>query len=207
MKQKLIMENWRKFVESISLEEIDQKYESQLEEGLGTTLLTLVTFIVGGQTVELDKAEQTLAYGMMNKIEQQGDTYSGVPVEDIRTAFDDYMEAAQRADYDGDGISDKNIKILEKTKGNAPDIIVGQLFQYVDGKGPAEQPEQDTVDTGSSSQETLNVSVAINQMDLAHSRGDIKARNDWAQSILDYNDKNGGVPSSVISRAEFFVGK
>ena len=105
MKQKLIMENWRKFIESISLEEIDQKYESQLQEGLGTTLLTLVTFIVGGQKVELDKAEQTLAYGMMNKIEQQGDTYSGVPVEDIRSAFDDYMEAAQGSDYNGDGIA------------------------------------------------------------------------------------------------------
>ena len=207
MKQKLIMENWRKFIESISLEEIDQKYESQLEEGLGTTLLTLVTFIVGGQKVELDKAEQTLAYGMMNKIEQQGDTYSGVPVEDIRSAFDDYMEAAQGSDYNGDGISDKDIRILEKTKGNAPDIIVGQLFQYVDGKGPTEQPQQDTGDTGLSSQETLNISVAINQMDLAHTRGDKKARNKWAQSILDYNEQNGGVPNSVISRAEFFVGK
>ena len=207
MKQKLIMENWRKFIESISLEEIDQKYESQLQEGLGTTLLTLVTFIVGGQKVELDKAEQTLAYGMMNKIEQQGDTYSGVPVEDIRSAFDDYMEAAQGSDYNGDGISDKDIRILEKTKGNAPDIIVGQLFQYVDGKGPTEQPQQDTGDTGLSSQETLNISVAINQMDLAHTRGDKKARNKWAQSILDYNEQNGGVPNSVISRAEFFVGK
>jgi hypothetical protein len=207
MKQKLIMENWRKFLESTTLKEIDERYESRLEEGIGSTLLTLVTFVVGGQTIQLDKAEQTLAYGMMDKIEQQGDTYSGVPVEDIRDAFEDYMAAAQRADYDGDGVSDKDIKVLEKTKGNAPDIIVGQLFQYVDGKGPAEQPEQDTGDTGSSSQETLNVSVSINQMDLAHTRGDTKARNEWAQSILDYNDENGGVPSSVISRAEFFVGK
>ena len=211
MKQKLIMENWRRFInESLTLEEIDNKYHSQLEEGLGTTLLTLATFIVGGQTVELDKAEQTLAYGMMDKIEEAGDTYSGVPVEDIRTALDDYMAAAQNADLDGDGVSDKDIKIQDRTKGSAADIIVGQLLQYVDGKGPTEQPEQDPGDTGAQSSETLNVSVAINQMDMAHNNRDKETRNDWAQKILDYHDSvegNSGIPDSVLVRAKFFLGK
>ena len=205
MEQKLIMEK------SLTLEEIDQQPEVQIEEGLGTALLTLATFIVGGQTIELDKAEQTLAHGMMNKIELQGDTYSGVPVDEIRTAFDDYMTAAQKADYDGDGVSDKNIKIQDKTQGSKADIIVGQLFKYVDGKGPAQQPEtSDTGDSGVDSQDTLNVSVAVNQMDLAQNNGDREARNDWAKKIMDYHDSTGGnsgIPENALMRAKFFLGK
>jgi hypothetical protein len=210
MKQKLIMENWRKFLnESLTLEEIDQKYDSQLEEGVGTTLLTLATFVFGGQTIELDRSELELAQGMMNKIEQSGDTYAGVPVEDIRTEFDAYMLAAQNADYDADGISDRNVKIQDQTRGSAPDIIVGQLFQYVDGKGDPQQDTEDTADgdTGVETQHTMDVSVAINQMENAPTT---EARNDWAQKILDYHEHMGegsDVPPSVVERAEFYLGK
>jgi len=214
MKQKLIMENWRRFLsESLTLEEINQKYEAPMEEGLGTALLTMASFMVGGQTVELDNAELQLASGMMNKIEQAGDTYSGVPVEEIRAEFDAYLAAAQNADADGDGISDRVIKIQDRVQGSAADIIVGQLFQYVDGKGPTQQPQVDTgsdEDTGSSSEQTLNVSVAINQMDLAHNNRDMPARNDWAQKILDYHDSaggNSGIPETALVRAQFYLGK
>ena len=208
MKQKIIMENWRRFLnESLTLQEIDNKYESQLEEGVGSTLLSLATFIVGGQTIELDSAELELAQGMMNKIVQSGETYSGVPTSEIQAEFDAYMAAAKKADIDGDGVADRSIKIQDRVRGNDADIIVGQLFQYVDEKAEAEQPEQDTGENGASSQETLNVSVAINQMDLAHSRGDNKARNEWAQALLDHNETNGGVPDSVIDRAEFYLDK
>tara|TARA_R110000822_G_scaffold29212_1_gene86258 strand:- start:10 stop:654 length:645 start_codon:yes stop_codon:yes gene_type:complete len=214
MEQKLIMETWRRFLnESLSFEEIDMKYETQLEEGLGTTLLTLATFIVAGQTVELDKAEQTLAYEMMNKIELQGDTYSGVPVDEIRAELDAYMAAAQRADNDGDGVSDRAVKIQDKIQGQDADSIVGQLFQYVDGKGPTHQPPEDTGtdgDTGATSQQTLNVSVAINQMDLAQNNRDKEARNGWAKTILDYHESTGGnsgIPEGALMRAKFFLGK
>jgi hypothetical protein len=208
VKQKLIMENWRRFLnESLSLEEIDQKYESHLEEGLGTVLLTMASFMVGGQTVELDSAELQLANGMMDKIEQSGDTYSGVPVEEIRAEFDAYLEAAKAADTDGDGKSDKVIKIEDRLQGNDADIIVGQLFQYVDGKGVGEQPSSDT---GAASQQSLNVSVAINQMEMAHNNRDFDTRNEWAQSILDYHDSvegNSGIPEAALVRAEFYLGK
>jgi hypothetical protein len=210
MKQKLIMENWRRFLnESLTLEQIDQRYTAGLEEGLISTALTLATFIVGGQTVELDKSELEKAEFMMQKIEMSGDTYSGVPTEDIRTEFDAYMNAALSADYDGDGISDKDIKVSDSTKGAKPDVIVGQLFQYVDGKGTPEQDvdQGDTGDTGASSQITMNVSVAINQMENAPTR---QARDDWAQKILDYHEEMGDgsdVPPNVVERAKFYLGK
>lgn len=213
MKHNLIMENWRRFLnESLSLEDIDKKYNSNLEEGVLSTALTLATFIFGGQTIELNKSEIQLAQGMMNKIEQSGDTYAGVPVEDIRTEFDAYMLAAQKADYDGDGVSDRDIKIQDNTQGSKPDIIVGQLFQYVDGKGEVEQDvsQSDTgspEDTGAESTQTMNVSVAINQMENAPT---IEARNDWARQILDYHEAMGegsDVPPNVVERAKFYLGK
>ena len=211
MKQRLIMESWRKFLsESLTLEQIDQRYDAQLEEGLGATLLTLAAFVVGGQTIELDQSELELAQGMMNKIEQSGDTYSGVSVEEIRTEFDAYMLAAQNADSDGDGVSDRAIKIQDRVQGNDADIIVGQLFQYVDGKGEPQQTSSDTAepgDTGVETQHTMNVSIAINQMENAP---DIETRNDWAQKILDYHEQMGdgsNVPQNAVERAEFYLGK
>jgi len=212
MKQKLIMENWRKFMnESLTLEQIDQRYDAQLEEGLGATLLTLAAFVIGGQTVELDQSELELAQGMMNKIEQSGDTYSGVPVEEIRTEFDAYMSAAQNADHDGDGVSDRAIKIQDRVQGNDADIIVGQLFQYVDGKGEPQQNSGDTGEPGDTSEFSsrieMNVSMAINQMENAPTT---EARNDWAQKILDYHEQMGDgsdVPPSVVERAKFYLGK
>ena len=131
-------------------------------------------------------------------------------VDEIRTEFDAYMEAAQRVDHDGDGVSDRPVKIQDTLQGQDADTIVGQLFQYVDGKGITQQPEADTGDTGVDSQDTLNVSVAINQMDLAQNNGDKEARNDWAQKILDYHDSvdgNSGTPEGALMRAKFFLGK
>jgi len=74
----------------------------------------------------------------------QGDSYQGVDTDDIRTAFDEYMAAAQQADSDGDGVADRAVKIQDKVQGNQADIIVGQLFDWADGKGTQQdtQPEQ-----------------------------------------------------------------
>jgi len=62
-------------------------------------------------------------------------------------------------------------------------------------------------DTGAESTQTLNVSVAINQMENAPTK---EARNDWARQILDYHEKMGdgsNVPPNVVERAKFYLGK
>jgi len=163
MKHKLIMENWRQFInESMSFDQLNETYDDQIEEGLGTTLLTMAAFMFGGQQIDLDKSELEVANNMMNKIELQGDSYQGVDTDDIRTAFDEYMAAAQQADSDGDGVADRTVKIQDKVQGNQADIIVGQLLDWADGKGT----QQDTQPEQSSSGADLNGDGTLSPLEL-----------------------------------------
>jgi len=155
MKQKLIMENWRRFLnenKEPTLDELAQMSESDLDESL-LAGLTMALFSVGGQEIELNNKEIAKTQQMINNMEKAGDTYAGVPVEDIQTAFDKHMAAAKAKDTDGDGKADSSVEVKELVQGQKGNSVLGQVFIYVDGLG-LESPTADTADgdTGAPSQ-------------------------------------------------------
>ena len=141
---KLIMESWRAFVNTTTVDlslvksELDKISEpSQVEEGLGTALKLIAAMVVGGQEVQINQAELDAAQSMMNRIEQSADAdgnFAGVDVDQIRVEFDKIVDQIQSidgagVDADGDNVSDMTVDV----DGDSPgEVVAGQIFLKVD---------------------------------------------------------------------------
>ena len=185
MKHKVIMENWRRFVNEDAQKEV-------LEEGILSTLAGMMLVLnIGGKEVQVELNDVVDGYKQA-RAEQ---------MDDVALELKDVLEVAA---YNVEVLGDDDGVVELGATANLDSNTEALMSTLINN---------DTVDTGSTdaagaeSTQTLNVSVAINQMENAPTK---EARNDWAQKILDYHEQMGdgsNVPQNVVERAKFYLGK
>jgi len=185
MKQKLIMENWRRFINESTKEEV-------LEEGILSTLAGMMLVLnIGGKEVQVELDDVVDGYKQA-RAEQ---------MDDIALELKDVLEvAAYNVEVLGDDDGVVELGATANLDSNTEALMSKIINDVTPDTGSAE-------DTGAESTQTLNVSAAINQMENAPTK---EARNDWAQKILDYHEAMGegsNVPANVVDRAKFYLGK
>ena len=179
MKHKLIMENWRHFVNENAEEQI-------LEEGILSTLAGMMLVLnIGGKEVQVELNDVVDGYKQA-RAEQ---------MDDVALELKDILEvAAYNVEVLGDDDGIVELGATANLDSNTETLMSSIIGDNIE-------------DTGAESTQTLNVSVAINQMENATTK---EARNDWAQKILDYHEEMGAgsdVPENVVERAKFYLGK
>jgi len=185
MKQKLIMENWRRFINESTKEEV-------LEEGILSTLAGMMLVLnIGGKEVQVELDDVVDGYKQA-RAEQ---------MDDIALELKDVLEvAAYNVEVLGDDDGVVELGATANLDSNTEALMSKIINDVTPDTGSAE-------DTGAESTQTLNVSAAINQMENAPTK---EARNDWAQKILDYHEAMGegsNVPANAVDRAKFYLGK
>jgi hypothetical protein len=187
MKQKLIMENWRRFIKK-------ERDKEVLEEGILSTLAGMMLVLnIGGKEVQVELDDVVSGYQQAR-------------AEQLDAEASELADILKTAAYNVDTLGDTDGVIELGATGYLDSGTEVLLKDIIDGSDTGEAP-QDTGDTGVESANTLNVSIAINQMENAPTK---EARNDWAQKILDYDEdmgENSDVPPAVIERAKFYLGK
>jgi len=183
------MENWRRFIE----EDVEKQV---LEEGILSTLAgMMLVFNIGGEEVQVELNDVVDGYKQA-RAEQ---------MDDVALELKDILEvAAYNVETLGD---DDGIVELGATANLDTDTEALMVNVINDGTPDQTIDTGDTGDAGMQSTQTLNVSVAINQMENAPTK---EARNDWAKKILDYHEEMGdgsNVPPNVVERAKFYLGK
>ena len=185
MKHKVIMENWRRFVNEDTQKEV-------LEEGILSTLAGMMLVLnIGGKEVQVELNDVVDGYKQA-RAEQ---------MDDVALELKDVLEvAAYNVEVLGDDDGVVELGATANLDSNTEALMSDIINDSATDTG---YPE----DIGAESTQTLNVSVAINQMENAPTK---EARNDWARQILDYHEKMGdgsNVPPNVVERAKFYLGK
>ena len=163
MKHKLIMENWRRFVNENTEEQI-------LEEGILSTLAGMMLVLnIGGEEVQVELNDVVDGYKQA-RAEQ---------MDDVALELKDILEvAAYNVEFlgDDDGVVElgATANLDTETETLMSNIINDDTADQTMDTGSPE-------DTGVQSTQTMNVSVAINQMENAPTK---EARNNWAKQIL-----------------------
>lgn len=218
MKQKLIMENWRKFLnESQEPTTLFERYERALEEvknnpqtltegGLAASVFAMIMALSGGgesdinvNGMSISPDEGARAVQMLDNLDRNKYPETDQAIEEIGDMFATYAE---------DGTT--NFKLNDAsgsiTRGEIGEPLALKALEKADTPA-ASADTAEPGDTGVETRHNLNVSVAINQMENAPNT---EARNDWAQKILDYHEamgENSNVPANVVDRAKFYLGK
>ena len=185
MKHKVIMENWRRFVNEDTQKQV-------LEEGILSTLAGMMLVLnIGGKEVQVELNDVVDGYKQA-RAEQ---------MDDVALELKDVLEVAA---YNVEVLGDDDGVVELGATANLDSNTEALMSSIINDDTPDTGfPD----DTGAESTQTLNVSVAINQMENAPTK---EARNDWAQKILDYHEKMGdgsNVPPNVVERAKFYLGK
>ena len=235
MKQKLIMENWRNFMEGSLREQASVPFPKRsLEEGMAEIAFAL---FLGRGGVAVDSQIETVYDTIQQSAQERiddGDRVSAkneiANMERITDVYRDTLGALQSANGNAEQAAETlksqgyTVELVNIDNDPAVELVVdAELPRYGSSAGAidglnlpslgdleAQQDSGDTAepgDTGASSRIEMNVSVAINQMENAPTT---EARNDWAQKILDYHEQMGDgsdVPPNAVERAKFYLGK
>jgi hypothetical protein len=184
MKQKLIMENWRRFIKEGNEKEV-------LEEGILSTLAGMMLVLnIGGKEVQVE-------------LDDVVDGYKHARAEQMDAEAAELADILKTAAYNVETLGDTDGVVELGATGNLDHGTEALLKDIISGQDTTETPQ----DTGTDSRTTMNVSIAINQMENAPTKN---ARNDWAQQILDYHEEMGAgsdVPQMAVERAKFYLGK
>ena len=233
MKQKLIMENWRKFLVNESLEQrINVPFPTNnLEEGLAEIGLL---FALGGNVAADYEGTKQVYDGIMGAAQTQmdGDRQSAENqisnAEWLKGAYSDYKAAmsdsggdvkaaAQTLDSMGYTVkvgnydSDDGLEIAIDAKADMP--FWGSSAGTINNLGLDTfndlEIQQDTGDTGvpgTYSSHRVHHSILIHQMDEGATP---EVRRSAAKNLLDYHKsmgKNSPVPENAVVRAKFTLG-